>query len=283
MASTDAMDVGSQGRLQFWQSALGQMPIEAVTADDVDEALRALALRGKLKAGRNMASAPSGKPLAEATITRYVATLGGVYRYARKMRLLPKSFVSPSRGVETSTSPIDKNKFMTPGEVERLIRVARVTDRCWGKLPCLIVLAFHTGMRAGSLLMLKWQDIDLDAKTAYVRRTKNGDPYVATLTDRCMTELKRLRRGVSDELVFAGRNGGPYRYRALWNKTAEAAGLEGRTFHWLRHSCGAAMASNGEGQAMIMAVMNHKTLAASSRYMHVSVADRRATVERVFQ
>ena len=74
------------------------------------------------------------------------------------------------------------------------LRVARVTDRCWGKLPCLIVLAFHTGMRAGSLLMLKWQDIDLVAKTAYVRRTKNGDPYVATLTDRCMTELKRLRR-----------------------------------------------------------------------------------------
>jgi integrase len=136
--------------------------------------------------------------------------------------MLRKGFVSPSRGVETAASPIDKNKFMTPDEVERLIRVARVTDRCWGKLPCLIVLAFHTGMRAGSLLMLKWQDIDLDAQTAYVRRTKNGDPYVATLTDRCMRELKRLRRGAPDEFVFAGRNGGPYRYRARWNKTAEA-------------------------------------------------------------
>ena len=275
--------VNDEEPLLFWQHELGHRPLADITADEVDDALRCLSARGRLKAGRGIDTTRSGKPLAEATITRYVSTLGGVYKYARKMRLLKKGHLSPTRGVETSTSPIDKNKFMTEEEIDRVIKVARITDRFWGKLACLIVMGFHTGMRAGSLMSLRWQDVDFDTKTAYVQRTKNGEPHVATLTDRCIAELKRLPKGQPLEPVFAGRTGKPFHYRGLWNRTVKSAGLEGRTFHWLRHSCGAAMARRGESQAMIMAVMNHKTLAASARYMHASVEDRRAVVERVFQ
>lgn len=282
MASNHAMDIGSQHRLRFWQERLGGLLLTDITPEHVDDALDALVARGRLRAGRGVTTSISGKPLAPSTLTRYVATLGGVYRYAKRMRLVRKSHISPTRGVETHASPVNRNKFMTPVEVDRLIKVARVTDRRWKKLPCLITLGFHTGLRLGSLMDLRWRDIDWTERTAYVEQTKNGDPHVAPLSTACIVELSKLSRGLPDERVFAGRTGKPYQHRRLWEKTVQQAQLPGRTFHWLRHSCGTELARKGVSQAQIMAVMGHKTLVASARYIHANVEDRRAVVDKVF-
>ncbi len=135
VASSRELDSGSLHRLQFWQDQLGHLLISQVTVDDVDDALDALVTRGKLRTGRRVRTESSGKPLSPATVTRYVSTLGGVYRWAKAQRLLRKSHIAPTRGVQTFTSPVDKNKFMTADEVDRIIKVARVTDRCWKKRP----------------------------------------------------------------------------------------------------------------------------------------------------
>ena len=282
MASDCPADVGSHGRLIFWREELGQLPLLEITADDVDDAVLRLAQRGKLKAGRGLETSPSGKPLAPATLTRYVTTLGGVYRWARKSRLIKKTHRSPTEGVEKPASPVDPNKFLSEKDVERLITAARVTDQQWGKLPAMIILGYHTGLRLGSLQSLRWCDIDWEEQQASVRRTKNGDPHVAALTDRCMAELKKLPRGRDDDLIFGGRTGKPFRHTAVWKKTVALIGLPHVTFHWLRHSTGAKLAKSGVNQAMIMSVMGHKTLTASARYMHSNVVDRRKVVMEVF-
>lgn len=282
VASHLDLDCGSLHRLEFWKSQLGQHQLRDISADDVDGALDVLVSRGKLRAGRSLNTQSTGKPLAPATITRYVATLGGIFRWAKGQRLLRKSHIVPTRGVQTAASPINKNKFMTADEVERLIKVARVTDRHWKKLPCMITLGFHTGLRAGSLKMLRWRDIDWTEQTAYVARTKNGEPHVAPLSTACINELKKLPKGQPDELIFSGRTGKPFTHRNLFRKTAEQAKLSDRTFHWLRHSCGTELARRGVSQAQIMAVMGHKSLASSARYIHANVNDRRAVVNSVF-
>ena len=145
-------------------------------------------------------------------------------------------------------------------------------------------LGFHTGLRVGNLLDLKWRDIDLEARTATVAVTKNGRPHIAPLTDRCLEELLRLRKGQPDERAFKSYlNDKPFNYRTLWGKVCKEAGYEGRTFHWLRHGCGSALATAGVSQAQIMQVMGHRTLVASARYMHSNVNDRQAVVGRVFK
>jgi integrase len=113
--------------------------------------------------------------------------------------------------------------------------------------------------------------------------TKNGRPHIAPLTDRCLAELLRLRKGQPAERVFKSYlNDKPFNYRTLWGKVCKEAGYEGRTFHWLRHGCGSALASAGIAQAQIMQVMGHRTLIASARYIHSNVDDRRDVVGRVF-
>ena len=282
MVSDSPADIGSLGRVEFWRTELGHIDIRAITEDDVEDACIRLAKRGKLTAGRNMTARPSGKPLAPATITRYLTTLAGIYRWGKRQRLIPRRHETPTKGLEKTTSPVDKNKYMTPEEVDKLIKAARATDERWGRLPAMITLGFHTGLRLGSITGLRWQDIDWENQTALVKRTKNGEPHIAPLSTACISELNQLHPKTPDRLIFEGRTGKPFRHTKLWEKTVSLVGLEGRTFHWLRHSCGTALAANGVNQASIMAVMNHKTLTASARYMHANIDDTKRVIAGVF-
>ena len=194
---------GSLGRIKFWVDQFGSTPITDITEDDVDRALEALVARGKVKPGRNgQPATPTGEPLAGSTVNRFISTLAGIFKYARRVRALPRSHTPPTRGIEKAPEPVDPDKYFRPEEVENLLKVARVLDQKWRKLPALIVLGFHTGLRVGNLLDLKWRDIDLEARTATVAVTKNGRPHIAPLTDRCLEELLRLRKGQPDERVF---------------------------------------------------------------------------------
>ena len=282
MVSDSPADIGSHGRVAFWRSELGHLDIRDITDDHVEDACLRLAQRGKLTAGRNMTARPSGKPLAPATITRYMTTLAGIYRWAKRRKLLSRRHETPTKGLEKATSPVDKNKYLTAEEVEKLITAARVTDQKWGRLPAMITLGFHTGLRLGSVTGLRWKDIDWENQAAFVSKTKNGEPHIAPLSTACITELKALYPKDPERLIFEGRTGQPFRHTKLWEKTVALVGLQGRTFHWLRHSCGTALAANGINQASIMAIMNHKTLTASARYMHANIDDKRRVVSKVF-
>ena len=97
MASDSPADIGSHGRLSFWREQIGHLEVTAITPDDVDDVIVELARRGKLKAGRNITATPSGQPLAPATLTRYQTSLSGIYRWARRHRLIPRNTPSPTQ------------------------------------------------------------------------------------------------------------------------------------------------------------------------------------------
>ena len=281
LESRGLVDAPSDSRLSFWREQLGDRRLSGITPDDVEDAITVLAQRGRLTTGRYRSGIPSGKPLKPSTIGRYIGTLQGVYKFARKERLIKRDFPSPTKGVDKPSAPVDKNKFLTPEQVDLLLKWSRVHDRRWGRMTALIVICYHTGLRIGSVKSIRWQDIDWLRETVYIEKTKNGEPITSPLTQRCLTELKHLPRGAPGELVFANRAGKPFHHRKLWQRIVEAAGLPNATPHWLRHSCGTAMAQAGLSQAQIMAQLGHKTLAASQRYMHSNAEFQRQALERV--
>lgn len=276
-------DAATISRLDFWADQLGPVELLDITPELVDAALERLAARGRLHPLRGQPTRPAGSPLKGSTLNRYITQLGSIFRYARRLRLLPRGHVPPTRGVEKAPESNDAERYLRREEVERLLAVARLVDQRWGKLPALILVAFHTGLRVGNLQALRWADVDLARRTLSVARTKNGSPLVAALTERAAAELARLPGGRDpDALVFAGPHGRPFHFRRLWSQTCREAGLPGRNFHQLRHGCGSELARQGVGQAQIMAVLGHRTLTASARYMHQSVDDKRQVVDRVF-
>jgi integrase len=274
------LDQATLSRLAFWENELGEMEIGAITADDIDTALLKLAERGRLIAGKRD-TARSGKPLAGATLNRYLSQAGSIFKFARRMKLVPRTFVSPTRGIERAPERADPERYLRPEEVERLFAVARIIDRRWLKMPALLITAF-SGLRVGSLLGVRGKDIDLEAGTLVVYRTKNGEAITAGLSSAAIAELKRLPKVGAEELVFGNSAGKPFTYDSLWARIAKAAGLEGRNFHQLRHGHGYMLARAGVSQQLIMASMGHKTLSASARYAHASIRDKQDVIQRVF-
>jgi integrase len=62
-------------------------------------------------------------------------------------------------------------------QARRILEAARAN-----RLEALYVLAVTAGLRIGELLGLKWQDIDLDAETLHVRRTRSQAKSGPTFT-----------------------------------------------------------------------------------------------------
>jgi integrase len=281
VASRD-WDQATLSRLAFWESELGALELGAITPDHVDTALLHLAERGRLHATRNGKAERTGRPLAASTQNRYISQVQSLFRHARRLRLLPRAFVPPTHGIEKAPEPTRHDRFITTAELARLVAVARLVDRRWGRMVAWLQLSFTTGLRKGETMRLQWRDVDLEAGTAIVHKTKSGRPHVAVLLPHVVDELKKLPGKDPDALVFGNRDGAPFNLRALWARTCAGAGVVGKTPHSLRHGCASALAAAGVGQAVIMQTLNHASLASSARYQHLRVQDRARIVAEVF-
>ena len=215
-------------------------------------------------------------------MNRYLTQAGSIFKHAKRLKLVPRAFVAPTRGIERTPERPNPERYLSADEVVRLVAVARVVDRRWGKMAALIVLAYHTGLRVGSLLTARGKQLDLVAGTLTVPHTKNGDAITAGLSSAAIAELKRLPKAGRDELIFGNKAGKPFTYTPLWRRIADQARLEGRVFHELRHGHGYQLARAGVSQQMIMKSMGHRTLTASARYAHASIEDKKAVIAKVF-
>ena len=128
---------------------MGDRELATITAEDVDAALVKLTARGSLRGGKRPTAA-AGKPIAGSTLNRYLTQAGSIFKHAKRMKLVPRAFVAPTRGIERTPERANPERYLSADEVERLVAVACVVDRRWGKMAALIVVAYHTGLREGN-------------------------------------------------------------------------------------------------------------------------------------
>lgn len=117
---------------------------------------------------------------------------------------------------------------LSADQVEALLEAARTVEetrpdgtveRRPHRLYPLFLTAVHTGMRQGELLALRWEDVDLDAGVALVRRAlekpgkqpvfttpKNHKPRVVPLAPEVVEALKQLRVEQEIERAFFGKD-----------------------------------------------------------------------------
>jgi integrase len=134
--------------------------------------------------------------------------------------------------------------------------------------------------RIGELLGLNWEDVDLDAETLRVRRTrsqaksgptfttpKNGKGRSVSLTQRVVEALKshkaarnaaRLKLGdlwEDNGLVFCTHAGKPLDFRnvatASFKPLLKEAELPDIRFHDLRHTCATLLLSRGHHPKLV--------------------------------
>jgi integrase len=93
------------------------------------------------------------------------------------------------------------------------------------------LFALETAMRQGEIWGLEWQDIDLEARTAHLRETKNGSTRDVPLSGRAVTLLKSLP-GERLGRVF---NTCQTSSATIFRRAVQESGNQGLTFHDSRH------------------------------------------------
>lgn len=162
-----------------------------------------------------------------ATVNRYLALMRNLLKMARdewqwidgipKIRLLP--------------GEVERDRWLTREEADRLIAASPE------HLAALIRFALATGCRAREITGLEWNRVDLNRRTAWLNKTKNGTPRGVPLNKDAVAVLQE-QIGKHHQFCFTYR-GQPIGWdltNTAWVNAIKKAGIEDFRFHDLRHT-----------------------------------------------
>jgi integrase len=168
------------------------------------------------------------KEVAPASVNREMVLMSAVLSQARKEWGLIKT--NPMADVRKPSKPAARDRRPTAEELERLAICAGsdltlATTRAYHAF----LFAIETGMRAGEIIGLTWDRVDLQDKVAQLPMTKNGSARQVALSSEAVRLLEALP--MSDP-VFALKSA---QLDVLWRKLRDRAGIVDLTFHDSRH------------------------------------------------
>jgi integrase len=268
-ASTIATDKGRFER--HVKPLLGKMKVAAVTREDVDEFMHAVAegrtaARTKTGKKRGLANVRGGK----GTASRTVGLLGAIFTYAVRHRM---RLDNPVRGVVRFADGRRKRR-LTDDEYNVLGAALRHAEAASIWPPAVAAARFLalTGWRSGEALALRRDEVDLARRTATLGDTKTG-PSMRPLSHAACEVLRSLTQ--SGNLVFPPTRGEVRMsgFPKLWARIAALGGLPADvTPHTLRHSFASLAGDLGYSETTIAALVGHQGRSMTSRYVHAADA-----------
>ena len=210
--------------------------------------------------------------IANGTINRELAALKRMFRLASQQT---PPLVASTPHIPHLQELNVRQGFFTEEEY-KLLR-ALLPDHV--KLP--LIIAYWTGMRAGEIVMLRWEQVDLERGLLRLEpgTTKNNQGRLIPLVKEVTEALWRWKQSTLRRYPFC-----PwvchYRGKRLlavpkktWKKACEWLGLKGRLFHDLRRTAVRNMVRAGISERVAMMISGHRTRAVFDRYDIVSEAD----------
>jgi len=174
--------------------------------------------------------------------------------------------------------PQGRNRRLHPDEIQAIIDATESPD-----LRDFIQLAVATGMRRGELASLRWENIDLDQRTAHLPVTKTDTPRTVPLSSVAAAVLQ-ARKGTGHAVPFAVTADAltrafcraVQRARKLYESTcgildrpATPNWLIGIRLHDLRHEATSRLFEKGLNPMEVASITGHKTLSMLQRYTHL--------------
>jgi integrase len=212
--------------------------------------------------------------------TRVVGLLGSIFSYAVDHQMRPDNPVSRARRYAENR----RERRLADEEYAKLgtgLKAAEAT--MWpAAVACMRFLAL-TGWRVGEAVGLRWRDVDLVRRTAFLPDTKSGRS-VRPLSHAACDVLRSERRLRDDRLVFPATRGDGVMsgFKRFSRRIVATADLpRDVTPHVLRHSFASLAADLGLSEPTIGALIGHKGHSVTSRYMHGADAVLLAAADQV--
>lgn len=174
--------------------------------------------------------------------------------------------------IRSQRAPVRVPVTLSEGEVERLLEATpKVRDRA------MLELAYGGGLRLIEVVRLRPSDIDSQRMIIRIdqgkgRKDRNvmlPEGLLETLREHWRTETRRKR-----PWLFPGRTPGHYIHPTVPERAFTAAKLKAGiekdvTFHSLRHTFATHLLEAGVSVRHIQALMGHRCLSTTERYLHV--------------
>ena len=236
-------------------SRLGPRALASIRGKDIAQAVRDFEARR----------------LAPNTIRIHLALLSHLFNTART-----------AWGMESLTNPVDLVKGQRPklpgGRTRRLVddelpRLLSAAAVYGGEIGPLITWAIETAMRRGEIAAMRWDHLDRKARVLLIPETKTGTPRRVPLSTAALAVLDVRMHGLPrriDGRVWGMR---PDSVSQAFERVCKAAGIEGLTFHDLRHEATSRLFEKGLNPMEVAAITGHKTLQMLKRYTHLRAED----------
>lgn len=138
----------------------------------------------------------------------------------------------------------------------------------------MVLFALATGLRQANVRDLRWDQVDLPRKTAWIHpdEAKAGQGIGVPLSSMAVGVLERCQ-GKHAERMFT-YNGEPIAYAnpRAWRQALKRAGIEDFRWHDLRHTWASWHAQNGTPLYVLQEMGGRRTTAVVRRYAHLAPA-----------
>ncbi len=265
-----------------WLELLPEVRLNAITPALLES------LRGKLSDGGRSPQ----------TVNRYMQFLRRVLSKAVRDGKLASNPVSR---IKMFREPAGRLRFLSPEEEHLLCSAVGPEFAPW------VRLAVLTGMRQAEQFSLRWEHIDFDRGLITLPATKAGGVQYVKLNGEAKTILRELDTTVAkaqavaeaeaiagkqktvacrSHWVFPSENPDTHVdprnfYRRVYLPKVKKVGLDGVTWHTLRHTFASRLAMSGATEATIAALLRHSSTALVRRYAHLSPSHLQEAVEKV--
>jgi integrase len=184
-------------------------------------------------------------------------------------------FAAGNRGRPTDTAQGRTRSYLTPSEVEALMKAARQTGRHGHRDATLILMAYRHGLRVSELIALRWDQIDLAQGLLAVTRRKHGVNSTHPLSGAELRALRRLERDYGPaRYVFLTERGAPLSADTVRKLVRRAGALANIPFpvhpHQLRHAAGYKLANQGTDTRTLQHYLGHKNIQHTVRYTELA-------------
>ena len=200
--------------------------------------------------------------LAPATIHRRLSVLSHVYEIAAREWGMA-GLTNPVRMIKKPTVRNERNRRVTDPELEAICTASESRE-----LASIILLAVETAMRRGEICAMRWEHVDLGARTVHLPKTKNGYARDVPLSTRAGQLLKALPRRI-DGRVFSMR---PDSVTQAFERAVERAGVADVRLHDLRHEATSRLAERLQAHELAK-VTGHRDMRMVLRYYHPRAED----------
>lgn len=203
-----------------------------------------------------------------ATINRSVGALQAVLNWAALREIIVDNPARNLRKLKEIDS-MTQTRYLTDSERERLDRVLE-KHYATNQLRFAVVVSLNTGMRKGSLLGLRWSDVDFPTRHISLRPSivKGKKAQIIPMNAACAEALlmwKKLQKVDRLDRVFPEDNS-----RNSWETALKKANIKNFRWHDMRHDFASQLVMKGVDLNTVRELLGHGDIKMTMRYAHLS-------------